>query len=410
MAFEDVVAARVQTNLLNAVQIEVTYTTTATFTDPCTSLSAQPTRGKILAAAGFPVDWHIFNCTYVGSSVDSLGRNVYSAIIRFTEIPTTVFLGADGPTGPAGPGLVITQTLNALNDQLATPPGGPAIGDSYIVGVGAIGLWGGSDGHLVVWDGGSWIDLSTGNAVASGFGTPAAIGTVFLVGASGLGGGFTGHENAIATVTGVSPSLTYSWVVPQDGQGSIVAGNNHPTENSIWIYDATPTPIWKLGAFVGATGPTGPTGPTGTAGTTGPTGPTGPTGSGATGATGPTGPTGPGASFDAVSVTSVGTTPANLYTRAIPANTVERHRACVIGAQDSFGNRATYTRSYLVYRIAGNAVIQGGSAFVDIPDIESDISWNITVSVSGSNVLIDVVGDIGQTVDWIGEIHRVTNP
>lgn len=41
-------------------------------------------------------------------------------------------------------------------DDLATPPGGPSIGDRYIVGAGATGAWAGQDGSIATWNGTAW--------------------------------------------------------------------------------------------------------------------------------------------------------------------------------------------------------------------------------------------------------------
>lgn len=119
------------------------------------------------------------------------------------------------------------------------------------------------------------------------------IGTV-TTGAPGSG--------AVATITGVSPNQTISFVIPRGDVGAQgvqgiqgiqgvqgpqgIQGNTGPTG-----------PQGPIG-LTGATGPTGPQGPQGIVGATGPTGPIGPTG-----ATGPQGPQGtPG--LDAINLIS----------------------------------------------------------------------------------------------------------
>ncbi|MFP5239657.1 MAG: DUF2793 domain-containing protein [Acidobacteriota bacterium] len=46
-----------------------------------------------------------------------------------------------------------------ITDTLATPPGSPAVGDSYIVAVGGTGAWTGWDHKLVFWSGAGWTVL-----------------------------------------------------------------------------------------------------------------------------------------------------------------------------------------------------------------------------------------------------------
>ena len=104
-----------------------------------------------------------------------------------------------------------------------------------------------------------------------------AIGTV-TTGAPGSG--------AVATITGVSPNQTISFVIPRGDVGATGPQGAQGIQG-----------IQGPQGVQGLTGATGPQGPIGNTGATGPTGPQGPQGNvgpaGATGPTGPAGPTGP---------------------------------------------------------------------------------------------------------------------
>lgn len=47
--------------------------------------------------------------------------------------------------------------LSVKDRDLATPPGSPANGDTYIVGASATGAWATHDGKVAVWDGSAWV-------------------------------------------------------------------------------------------------------------------------------------------------------------------------------------------------------------------------------------------------------------
>jgi hypothetical protein len=91
--------------------------------------------------------------------------------------------GATGATGPAGPGIAsggtagqilvktdsadyntqwqdniagILARATALDKDLTTPPGSPAVNDTYIVSTGAADAWSGKDGKLTYYTGAGW--------------------------------------------------------------------------------------------------------------------------------------------------------------------------------------------------------------------------------------------------------------
>lgn len=46
--------------------------------------------------------------------------------------------------------------LSVKDRDLATPPGSPASGDTYIVATGGTGAWATKDGQVAVWSGSAW--------------------------------------------------------------------------------------------------------------------------------------------------------------------------------------------------------------------------------------------------------------
>ena len=47
--------------------------------------------------------------------------------------------------------------LSVKDRNLATPPGSPAAGDTYIVAATGTGAWASKDGQVAVWDGAAWV-------------------------------------------------------------------------------------------------------------------------------------------------------------------------------------------------------------------------------------------------------------
>jgi hypothetical protein len=86
-------------------------------------------------------------------------------------------------------------------------------------------------------------------------------------------------------------------------------------------------------------------------------------------------------------------------TLALPDNTVWLLRATSVARRTDGAARAGYLREVVVFREGGgNATIQ---STVDTPlTRESVTTWDVTIRVSGSNVLIDVRGAAGQIVNW----------
>lgn len=86
-------------------------------------------------------------------------------------------------------------------------------------------------------------------------------------------------------------------------------------------------------------------------------------------------------------------------TLAMPDDTVWLLRVSSVGRRTDAAARAGYLREAVVFREGGgNATIQ--STVATPLTRESVVAWDVTIGVSGSNVLINVRGAAGQTVNW----------
>jgi hypothetical protein len=47
--------------------------------------------------------------------------------------------------------------LSVKDRDLATPPGSPVSGDTYIVATGGTGSWSGQSGKVAIWSGSAWV-------------------------------------------------------------------------------------------------------------------------------------------------------------------------------------------------------------------------------------------------------------
>lgn len=84
---------------------------------------------------------------------------------------------------------------------------------------------------------------------------------------------------------------------------------------------------------------------------------------------------------------------------AMQDNTVVLFEATTVARRTDAAGRAAYLRKAVVYRQGGgNATIQG--TVDSVLTRESNTAWDVTIAVSGSNVLVQVRGATGQTVHW----------
>lgn len=115
---------------------------------------------------------------------------------------------------------------NLFNDTLSAPPaddGFTKYHKTFIVAGTGTGAWTGFNGHLMAWDGTSWVSV-LGRAVSVGdrfgvFMEPDNDDPLSTL----PGGGLTGHAGKIATVTGVSP-YTYTFYTPAEPDAVSIKG------------------------------------------------------------------------------------------------------------------------------------------------------------------------------------------
>jgi len=125
--------------------------------------------------------------------------------------------------------------VNLVNDSLTTPPVSPEWSDVYIVATGGTGAWTGLDGHIVQYNGTTWIDqgaLATGDR----FG-------IMIEGTSTPAGSFTGLKNYIVEWDGAA------WIntAPSDKRAVFVsyAGSLHAWHQ--YVYEASATAWIEFG-------------------------------------------------------------------------------------------------------------------------------------------------------------------
>jgi len=84
---------------------------------------------------------------------------------------------------------------------------------------------------------------------------------------------------------------------------------------------------------------------------------------------------------------------------AVQDNTVVLFEAIAVARRTDAAGRGSYLRKAVVYRQGGGAATIQGT--VDSPlTRESSAAWDMTITVSGSNVLVRVRGATGHTVHW----------
>jgi hypothetical protein len=88
-----------------------------------------------------------------------------------------------------------------------------------------------------------------------------------------------------------------------------------------------------------------------------------------------------------------------IVTYALPDDTVIHLTVDVVGRRTDSADRAGYSRRGIFYREGGGGATQQGVTDTYFTE-ESHGPYNCRLSVSGSNVLVEVKGDTGHTVNW----------
>jgi len=179
MAYDDVITAIADSAVFSAVQINTTLSTTSVLVNPCDAFRAR--KEQVLIAANFPKTWFVYDCSLISHTIDGLGKNIYSAVMRFTERPNAViFAGAPGtqgvPGGPGAPGPA--GPIGPIGPAGPPGPPGPA-GGGVISGLTCTALE--SIGDVVYLNGSSIVSRASATSIATvpaqGFvvGKPTAI-------------------------------------------------------------------------------------------------------------------------------------------------------------------------------------------------------------------------------------------
>ena len=95
---------------------------------------------------------------------------------------------------------------------------------------------------------------------------------------------------------------------------------------------------------------------------------------------------------------------APMWVFELAKNTAYRIRATVVANQEGDANRASYVRSWLVYRAAGDAVLEGSVTSPET-DIESNAAWAVTADVTQTSTRLLVTGAAGAIVKWKGRVE-----
>lgn len=82
----------------------------------------------------------------------------------------------------------------------------------------------------------------------------------------------------------------------------------------------------------------------------------------------------------------------------IPDDTVVFLGAQVLARSQTSGEHAGYSASAVARRRSGGAAVLIGTP--SIAAFEEDAAWNVTATVSGNNLRVNVISDAAQTVDW----------
>lgn len=103
-------------------------------------------------------------------------------------------------------------------------------------------------------------------------------------------------------------------------------------------------------------------------------------------------------------VTTTDATPTTLISLALDDNTVYLVEGYVVARRTDAADRAGYYRNVVAYREAAGAATLQGTVDTSFTR-ESDATWDSTIIVSGNNLILQVTGRAGRTIDWLGQLH-----
>lgn len=100
-------------------------------------------------------------------------------------------------------------------------------------------------------------------------------------------------------------------------------------------------------------------------------------------------------------------TQTTLYSETLADESAYMVRAYVTGKKNDSTDRAVYGKVACVYRDAGGGATIQGSVGDIFTDIESNASWDVTVTVNTNDVRVSVTGVAATTIDWKGKIEVI---
>jgi len=102
-------------------------------------------------------------------------------------------------------------------------------------------------------------------------------------------------------------------------------------------------------------------------------------------------------------VTTTNTSATTIATISTAASRAYLIEARIVGRHSTDANRAGYVLRAVYYTGGGGSLSRQGSDSIDF-SVESDSTWNVSTTTSGTDILIQVTGGSGQTVYWVATV------
>lgn len=101
-------------------------------------------------------------------------------------------------------------------------------------------------------------------------------------------------------------------------------------------------------------------------------------------------------------------TPGTIITYTMPDNTVAQFILHVVADLSGGTDCAGYVRRFVYKRqAAGSATIVGTVDSAVFPDKEDDNRWDVTITTSTNDILMQVTGVAAITIDWFAYVEIV---
>lgn len=97
-------------------------------------------------------------------------------------------------------------------------------------------------------------------------------------------------------------------------------------------------------------------------------------------------------------------TATTIVQRTLGVSQVWRGRVEIVGQRDDGTDRAAYCREFTIFRPASGGATVSGLATVGT-DVESDAAWDVSVTASTNDLLIQVTGAAAKNVTWRAWLH-----